>query len=290
MANRPSAEVDVDVDLARRLLRSQASDYADRELTPLSRGWDNTNLRLGPDLIVRIPHRREAAPLMVNEQRWLPELAQQVTLPVPAPIISGTPDHGVGYPWHWSIVPWFEGHEAAGATLQDPAHSAELLGRFFRSLHVEGPSHPPTNPYRGQPLAALREPLEHRLGQLGDQWNTDHIRAVFEDAEATPAANESVWLHGDMHLRNLVVNDGALSAVIDWGDMCTGDRATDLAAAYMLVPEHIDVVCDHAGADDAAWARARGWAVHFAVMYLVMSDDEPIQRSIGENLLRVLVH
>ena len=75
----------------------------------------------------------------------------------------------------------------------------------------------------------------------------------------------------------------------DWGDICAGDRATDLAGAFMLVPGHIDTVADHAGADDAAWERARGWAAHFAVVYLAHSDDDPIMERIGTDLFTTLL-
>ena len=86
----------------------------------------------------------------------------------------------------------------------------------------------------------------------------------------------------------MVVHNGDLSAVIDWGDICSGDRATDLAGAFMLVPDHIDIVRATAGADDDAWRRARGWAIHFALIYLAAGEAAPVMNAIGDRLLRTL--
>ena len=98
-----------------------------------------------------------------------------------------------------------------------------------------------------------------------------------------------MWLHGDLHARNMIVRHGHLAAIIDWGDICAGDRATDLAGAFMLVPDQLDVVQQHAGADDATWQRARGWAANFAVIYLTHSDDDPVMGGIGLRLLDTLL-
>jgi len=87
----------------------------------------------------------------------------------------------------------------------------------------------------------------------------------------------------------MIVNEGRLAAVIDWGDICAGDRATDLASAYMLVPDLVSTVQDHAGATEHDWRRARGWAVNFAVIYLANSDDDPVMASLGALLLDALL-
>ena len=111
---------------------------------------------------------------------------------------------------------------------------------------------------------------------------------MFADAVDAPVGTERVWIHGDMHARNVIVNRGRLAGVIDWGDLCVGDRATDLAGAYMLVPDHIELVAARAGADAAAWRRARGWAVPFAGLYLTMAADDPTQLDMGRRLFASL--
>jgi len=287
VANRPGAEIDVTHSLVRDLVTGQFPELAKLPLTELSKGWDNTNLRLGDDHIVRVPHRQAAAPLILHEQRWLPELSSRFDLPIPAPTHCG--ESTQDYPWHWSITPWFEGAEAAGAELGDPAETANLLGGFFSQLHQTAPTNAPPNPYRGGPLSGQADKFESRVNLLDTSVDQAAVRSLFAAACTAPVATDHVWLHGDLHARNMIVNDGRLSAIIDWGDICSGDRATDLAGAFMLVPAEISTVRELAGASDADWERARGWAIYFAVMYLTMSDDDPVMMAIGERLLDTLL-
>ena len=120
-------------------------------------------------------------------------------------------------------------------------------------------------------------------------WDPEAARQAFRLALAAPAANERVWLHGDLHTKNVIVDAGQIVAVIDWGDMGCGDRATDLAVAWMLVPDVVDTVAELSGADEAAWCRATGWAVSFAVLYELHSDDDPVMGSIGAKLMQAVL-
>ena len=288
MSDRPKPEIDITPELVIGLLREQAPELADLRLQMLGMGWDNTNWRLGDDLIVRLPHRSVAEPLIEHEQRWLPLLAPRLNVAIPVPSLHGQPSDTHGYPWVWSIVPWHAGAEAAGAPLADPAATAEKLGTFFRLLHVDAPDDAPPNPFRGGPIADRRSSVTERIAIVGERIDGPAALDAFEQAAAAPTTSERVWLHGDVHTRNMVVDNGDLSAVIDWGDICSGDRATDLAGAYMLVPDHIDVVQRTAGADDHAWQRARGWAIHFALIYLAAGDAAPVMNTIGTRLLETL--
>ena len=90
------------------------------------------------------------------------------------------------------------------------------------------------------------------------------MRAAWERAVAAPAwADAPVWIHGDLHPANVTVSSRTLSGVIDFGEMCAGDPAADLAAAWLLLPagtasQFFDA---YPNADDATIQRARGWAV-----------------------------
>lgn len=287
MANRPAPELELTNDLVRSLLREQAPELALETLQVLSRGWDNTSYRLGADLIVRLPHREAAAELIRSEQLWLPKLAPHLGLPIPAPVYAGRP--AAGYPWHWSIVPFFPGEEAAGATLSDPNTTAVKLGEFLAQMNRDAPADAPLNPYRGCPLVDRADAFEQRVQQLDGRYDREAIRTVWAEAASQEPTTERRWLHGDLHARNMVVHDGDLAAIIDWGDLCAGDRATDLAAAYMLVPDNVASVQNYAGGSNADWARARGWAINFAVMYVSMSDDDPVMDAIGQRLLDALL-
>lgn len=286
MANRPEPEIDITRELVSALLDDQFPELAERELHELSRGWDNTNWKLGDDAIIRIPHREVAAQLIRHEQAWLPLLQQHISVAIPAPTHAGEPTEF--YPWAWSVTPFFDGVEAASTADIDQPQAALTLARFFHDVHVPAPANAPTNHFRGCALADRSDSFAANLARLSDDIDTEAMHAVFDHACSLEATTEHVWLHGDLHTRNMVVHNGDLAAVIDWGDICAGDRATDLAGAFMLVPDHVELVKQHAGANDAAWQRARGWAANFAAVYLAHSDDDAVMALVGQRLLAAL--
>src|SRR3954467_11166624 len=161
MTNMPAAEVDVDETLVRRLLAEQCPEFAERSLRLTAFGWDNVVYRLGDDLLVRLPRRQVAAVLIEHEQRWLPQLAADLPLPIPAPVFAGRP--GSGYAWHWSVTPWFDGDNAMRTPPDDLLDAAVLLGRFCATLHRPAPPDAPVNPVRGGPLSTRRTLLESAL-------------------------------------------------------------------------------------------------------------------------------
>ncbi|MGC4773433.1 phosphotransferase [Micromonospora sp. DT44] len=146
----PAAEVSVSVELVRGLLDQQHPDLADLPIEILANGWDNLVCRLGEELLVRLPRRAVAAELIAHEQRWLPELAGRLPLPVPAPLRVGQPT--IRYPWSWSVVPFFPGRVAALSQPDDPWSAAVTLGGFLDALHIPAPPEAPVNPFRGIPL------------------------------------------------------------------------------------------------------------------------------------------
>ena len=265
----PSAEVEIDTVLVRTLLAEQHPDLADLPLRLVETGWDNVMLRLGDELAVRLPRRALSATLIEHEQRWLSEIAPYLPLPVPVPLRIGLP--GAGYPWRWSVLHWLEG-TAADLALPD-ADQGPALAAFLRALHRPAPVDAPPNSVRGVPLQkriiAISERLE-RVARLTD-CITPVVRTCLEQAMAAPIDAAPTWIHGDLHSRNVLVQDGALSAVIDWGDMTRGDRATDLASLWNLLPEATSraaAIQAYGPTSEATWQRARGWAVAFGVMLL----------------------
>ena len=282
----PAAEVDVTPALVRALLTEQCPDLAASGLEPLAFGWDNVSYRLGDDLLVRLPRRALAAPLVEHEQRWLPTIVDRVPLPIPAPVVAGRP--GAGYPWAWSVVPYLPGEPAAVTPPRDPGAAAEALGRFVAALHAAPAVGLPHNPYRGGPLADRDEAVRSRLAQLHDVVDVAAVEARWEAALAAPVHDgPPVFLHGDLHPANLLVTDGRLSAVIDFGDLTAGDPATDLAAGWMLFGEDARPAFRAAVGDPDAdtWDRARGWALNHAVACLASSADNARMHAVGEATL-----
>lgn len=277
-AGFPVAEVDITTELVLELLRTQHPDLAERGVSFHGNGWDNATYRLGSDLAVRLPRRELAVELVENEQKWVPLLAPLLDVQIPAPVRVGTA--GSGYPWRWSIVPWIEGRTADVVPLL-PGETRRF-GEFLRALHHPAPADAPRNPYRGVPLRTRATSVVSRLARLDADdlaVSLHRVRELWDEAASLPVDSDEVWLHGDLHPRNVIAAEGRLAAVVDWGDICVGDPATDLAAAWMLFPVgvHDDLRDSYRPISDTTWQRARGWAIFFGV---VLADsgaghDEP---------------
>jgi aminoglycoside phosphotransferase (APT) family kinase protein len=286
----PAAEFAIDSALVVELLAEQHPDLAHLPLRAIDAGWDNALFRLGDQLAVRLPRRAIAAPLIVHEQTWLPHLAKQLALPIPAPIRIGAPARG--YPWHWSVVPWLPG-EAADQHAPVAAQ-AHLFASFLRSLHTPAPADAPANPVRGGPLHERAPFAEARMQRLSGATSliTSHLRQIWQAALGAPIDMPATWLHGDLHPRNVLVDHGTISGIIDWGDLTSGDPATDLAAIWMLFAEpqaRLAALAAYGALSKATLRRAMGWAVVFGVLLLDTGMvDNPRYAMIGERTLRHL--
>lgn len=283
----PAAEVDIGEPLVRALLSEQCPELAGQEIAALGSGWDNAVFRLGEALTVRLPRRAVAAALTLHEQRWLPELAATLPLPIPAPVRIGRP--GAGYPWAWSVCRWLPGEIAARTPPADPLEAAGALGAFLAALHRAAPPEAPVNGVRGVPLAQRDAAVRQRVAQLADVIDAGAVLACWAELAAAPRwSGPPLWLHGDLHPANVLVHGGRVSAVIDFGDLTSGDPATDLAVAWMMFPAEARPAFRAAagGHDDATWTRARAWALSLALAYLVRSADSPLLARLGGDVLR----
>ena len=291
----PVAEVDVSPDLVRRLLAAQHPDLAHLPVEVMTNGWDNVMCRLGSDLLARMPRREMGARLIVNEQRWLPVLQPRLPLAVPAPVRTGQP--GLGYPWPWSIVALIPGQVAARTPPADPRDAAVSMGRFLAALHTTAPPDAPPNTLRGVPLANRGETLAENLGMLGGRVDHAAVLRVWEAAVAAPVwGGPPLWLHGDLHPANILVHQGRISGVIDFGDITSGDPAADLSVAWMLLPAAYHYVFQNAyrvaaayAPDDACWARAKGWALALGVVCLAHSADNALIAGIGQRTVTAVL-
>lgn len=286
---RPSAEVDIDSALLGELLDEQFPTLASLPRTFVAEGWDNVLWRLGRDLVARLPRRAVAAELVEREQIWLPELAPRLPITVPVPLYRGAPS--VGYPWPWSICRWTPGRTAAD--LPPGPDAAGQLGGFLRALHQPAPPEAPPNPWRGVPLHARDERTRDSLTTLAGHVDVPALARAWQEAlDVLPWDLPPVWLHGDLHPLNVVVDDNpttggpAILSVIDWGDLTSGDPACDLAIGWGLFdPARRAEFRRDAGCDGPTWARARGWALALGVVYLANSADHPQRGVIGTTML-----
>ena len=299
-----SPTVEITADLIRDLLREQHPDLADRPLRLGAKGWDNQLWRLGDDLAVRMPWATQAADsLLRKEHTWVPGLAPRLPLPVPVPQRLGEPV--ARFPRSWIVTTWVPGTPADHAPATRAAEAARALAAFLSALHRPAPEEAPAGRGRGGRLAERSAEFADRLAaavELDLVADPDAVRAVWDDAVAAPEwAGPPVWLHGDLHAANILTADGTFCGVIDFGDLCAGDPATDLAAVWALLPDGAAGAFHEAyrpgagsagggaaagaagadgtagadgaaGADDATLRRARGWAVLTALSGILIGE------------------
>jgi aminoglycoside phosphotransferase (APT) family kinase protein len=290
-----AATVDVPADLVKRLLAGQYPDLARLPVRFLAEGWDNAMFRVGDELLARMPRREYGAAILVREQRWLPLLAARLPIPIPYTERMGLPAHG--YPWPWSIVPYLPGQPAADAAEIDAERVAATVGGFLGALHAPAPADAPPNPFRGGPLTDRAEEFEASLRLVCGQVDEQAVRRVWAAAIAAPrSAGPPVWLHGDLHPENILVREGQVTGVIDFGHITSGDPAVDLSVAWMLLPVRwlgaFRQAYETAGAgviDDALWTRARGWALSIAVGLLAHPADNPRLSGVVRRTLRAVL-
>lgn len=280
--SQPAAEVDLTVADVDRLIAMQHPGLRGR-LHQAAHGWDNEVFRLGEDLAVRLPRREAAARLIEHEQRWLPELGPRLPVPTPVPVAVGRPQGH--YRWSWSIVPWFDGRRLIDLAPHDRDRFAEELAAVLAALHVAAPPDAPHNPVRGVPLHERDAVVRARLMELPE------LVSVWTDSVSAPEWDRGpVWLHGDLHPANVIAGETGLAAVIDFGDLCLGDPAGDLAVAWTTFTDagrrrFVSALGERY--DDATWRRARGWAVSLAT--LMRDSPDPGMRAMSSHTVGQLL-
>jgi aminoglycoside phosphotransferase (APT) family kinase protein len=267
-------ELVTDADLVRRLVASQFPSWSEEAIVPLpAGGTDNAIYRLGAALAVRLPRRRDAeAAALDRELAGLERLGPHLPFAVPTPVARGVP--GEGYPNGWSVHRWLDGDDATTAPIDLARASADLV-RLLAALRGVDTAGGPAPGGRGGPLAPRDGATRAGIAALADEIDVDAATAVWDAAVTAPAwAGPPVWIHGDLDARNLVVREGRITGILDWGALCVGDPACDLKVAFAVLDRHTrPAFRDRLAVDDASWARARGWAVSQAVIALPYYRD-----------------
>ncbi|MFI5746931.1 aminoglycoside phosphotransferase family protein [Streptomyces sp. NPDC051644] len=280
-------EPDIDVSLVHRLIAEQSPQWAGLTVEQVdSAGTSNAMYRLGEEMVVRLPRTAGAAGDVEKEHQWLPRLAPLLPAAIPVPLGKGMP--AAGYPWHWSVYRWLGGGNPAVGRIAEPGLLAADLAEFVAALHRIDPTDGPAS-YRSEPLGARDAATRAAIEAVHDIVDTGVAVAAWEAALRAPERNgPAVWIHADLQPGNVLIADGRLSAVIDFGCLGLGDPAVDLIAAWYLLPADARGIFRTAlNADDAAWARGRGWALSTALGELsYYRDTNPAMAAIARHVIR----
>ncbi|MDG4823236.1 aminoglycoside phosphotransferase family protein [Asanoa sp. WMMD1127] len=268
---------DISAELVRELVRDQHPDLADRPVRLGARGWANQLWRLGDDLAVRIPWMTDDPDPLRDEYAWLPTLAPRLPLPIPVPQRWGEPS--ALFPRPWLITTWVRGTPADVAAVTHGPHAGVSLAAFLTALHQPAPADAPVGRDRGGPLTERAEGFADGLAFAAERGLIDDpaaAGAVWADAvSAPPWTGPPLWIHADLHPANVLTADGTLCGVVDFGDLCAGDPAYDLAAAWLLLPSVDEFWAAYRPTADAATRRrARGWAMARVLSGLIIGADD----------------
>ncbi|TDB82481.1 aminoglycoside phosphotransferase family protein [Micromonospora sp. KC721] len=272
--------LDITADIVRSLIDEQFPDWRDLPIVPVPRqGWDNRTFRLGDELAVRLPSAEGYVAAVEKEERCLPILAKHLPLPVPESLAIGSPSPV--YPFPWSVRRWLPGEPVDSSPAVDRTTLARDLGSFLTALRDVPTRHGPAGGqhsyFRGCHPSVYSEQVETALSRLGDAVDVSACQTIWAEALITAWPLAPVWFHGDVAAGNLLVDDGRLAAVIDFGTCGVGDPACDLVMAWTyFTGDERKVFANAVGLPLDTWRRARGWALWKALATMAgLSSPDP---------------
>ncbi|MED1114620.1 aminoglycoside phosphotransferase family protein [Bacillus paramycoides] len=260
----------INTELAKRLVQEQFPEWAHLEIKPVKfSGHDNRTFHLGKQMSVRLPSDAAYVPQVEKENKWLPILSKEITLPISSPIAKGNPS--AEYPWPWSINKWIEGETVTKENVHNLNEFATDLGSFLVELQSidasNGPKAGAHNFYRGGLISVYDEEARVAIENNKDVFDETLLKHLWDLALRSTWERTPVWVHGDIAPGNLLIKDGKLCAVIDFGILGVGDPACDAAMAWTFFDKNSrnvfkEVLC----MDEETWNRARGWALWKALI------------------------
>ncbi|MER7459907.1 aminoglycoside phosphotransferase family protein [Micromonospora sp. NPDC126480] len=289
-------QVDVDLATVTALVAGQFPGWRGLPIRPVrSYGTVNALFRVGDQVVLRFPLQpdpgRRARAELAGEQAHLRQLAPHLPLPVPTPLGLGKPD--TAYPGWWTAYRWIPGESAHPDRLRDAERFADDLAAFVRALHgLDTGGRSWDGRSRGGPLVEKDEYVQRYLGECAHLTDAPQVARIWARCrDAPPHQGPDRWLHADLMPGNLLVRDGRLAAVIDFGTVGVGDPAVDLVTAWNLLPPAARARYRRALAvDDAAWARGQGWALVQAVGALAYYvDTNPVMAGTARHTLAAIL-
>jgi aminoglycoside phosphotransferase (APT) family kinase protein len=238
------AEARVGEDLARELVAEQFGPLPRRSVKLLAEGWDYVVQLVDGEWAFRFPRRAVVVPGTEREIAVLGLLAPHLPIGAPAPTHVGRPTER--YPWPFFGARFLPGIEAGEAMASDEerVRLARPLARALRALHApkvlaEVGGLLPFDPIHRADMT-LRVPRTRdelaAVGELGTWQPPQGVDELLDRAAALPQPEPRAVCHGDLHFRQLLVDRGELSGIIDWVDVCRSDPGVDLQLVWSCLP------------------------------------------------------
>lgn len=271
--------MEIQIELVQELIESQFPQWSHLKIIPVKEsGHDNRTFHLGDEMSVRLPSGEAYASQIEKECKWLPYLKRGLHVEVPKPLGVGKPS--LRFPFPFSINEWIEG-ETLTHDNADDVLLARDLARFLLDLQAidasQGPKAGMHNFYRGGSLRVYDEETQWALKRYEDVLPIARLREIWNTALLHSWEGADVWVHGDVAMGNLVIQERKLSAVIDFGILGVGDPACDFVMAWTYFQKaERAIFFEELGCDEFMIQRAKGWALWKA---LISMDDENMKVS-----------
>ncbi|WP_068778687.1 aminoglycoside phosphotransferase family protein [Paenibacillus sp. GM2] len=285
--------IEINTEMVCQLITSQFPEWRDLEIVPVEKsGHDNRTYRLGSEMTIRLPSHERYASAVEKELIWLPIFKPLLSLPIPAPIAQGEPTNE--YPLPWSVNRWIEGDTVTQANILDINRFAEDLAGFLKELEAidasRGIPAGPQNFHRGGNLAVYDQDTRSVIDKLSGQYDPKLLTDIWELALATSFQSSPLWLHGDVAVGNLLVQNGRLCGVIDFGTMGVGDPSSDLVMAWNFFDDvSRDIFLSRLGFDQDTVHRARGWALWKALISYAWNEPGSDASNWGKHVIDVII-
>ncbi len=282
--------MDINQGLVQKLIDEQFPEWSHLPIKPVQySGHDNRTYHLGDEMAVRLPSHPAYEPQVQKEAKWLPYLAQHLSLPITEPLVKGHPSPL--FPLDWSINKWVKGKTLFHSEV-DKQTIARELASFLSELYAidarEGPPAGTHNFYRGGNLSVYHEETQAALRKLKQDVHVDTCHEIWEQARSSHWNKSPVWIHGDVAPGNLIASDGHLVGVIDFGTMGVGDPASDLTIAWTYFNKDSRQIFKNAlQLDEDTWDRARGWALWKAL--ITFHDDNNTVKQFARSTYQALL-
>ncbi|MBS0236407.1 MAG: aminoglycoside phosphotransferase family protein [Proteobacteria bacterium] len=270
----------ITLELARKLIAAQFPQYAHLPISEVEKqGHDNRTYRLGSDMLIRMPTDEAYALKVPKEQELLPKLANHLSTTIPEPIKMGSAS--ADYPYPFSIYKWQPGRSLNLTTLsaEEMEQLAFDVSRFLKELQaitgINGPIPGQHNWWRGDHVCVYDKGAHEQIAKLGEIINNKKALDLWNKACATKWHKPPVWIHGDFAIGNILIQNGKLSAVIDFGGTAIGDPACDLVIAWTyFTGKAREIFIQEVDMDSDTWLRSRAWALWKATFELLNIEDK----------------
>lgn len=298
--NQWDADWEMSEELVQRLIYTQFPELTSKRIKLLGNGWDNTVYMVGDEYVFRFPRRNVAISLIEMEGSLLPKLADFMTIPYPQPLFYGQGNDE--YPMPFLGYTYVSGEFPLGIADEQRAASAVALAHFLKKLH----SFPPQQAFEcGAPhdhrnlrdVAGRKEKMRKFFADLSDHLQEEERFALaryLDQVRTDPVKQQEVFLHGDLHFKNMLVNErGKVSGIIDWGDMNVGHPACDLSVAYSFLPPQArpPFFVEYGEVDEETKRLARMIAIYIPMLIwlqAIADQDEKVAEEARATIKRAL--